>query len=124
MTAKTKPDPRFRFRILLGRSIAVGPGKADLLSAISETGSISAAGRSMGMSYKKAWYLIDTMNKCFNGPLVETSKGGKAHGGATLTPLGEDVLARYRAIEAKALAAVTDELAAFNNMLIDTPPED
>ncbi|KAF5881380.1 winged helix-turn-helix domain-containing protein [Rhizobium sp. PEPV16] len=124
MTNSAKPDPRFRFRILLGHSIAVGPGKADLLASIAETGSISAAGRSMGMSYKKAWYLIDTMNKCFKGPLVETSKGGKAHGGATLTPLGEEVLARYRAIEAKAYAAVTDELAAFNDMIVETPSRD
>lgn len=121
---KTKPDPRFRFRLLLGQSIAIGPGKADLLAAIAETGSISAAGRSMGMSYKKAWYLIDTMNKCFRTPLIETSKGGTAHGGATLTPLGRDVLRRYRAIEAKAYAAVTDELAAFDDMIVETPPQD
>lgn len=122
MTAKTKPDPRFRFRLLLGSSIALGPGKADLLAAIAETGSISAAGRLMGMSYKKAWYLIDTMNKCFKTPLIETSKGGTTHGGATLTPLGQEVLRRYRAIEAKAYAAVTDELAAFDDMIADTPP--
>jgi molybdate transport system regulatory protein len=64
------------------------------------------------------------MNKCFKGPLVETSKGGKAHGGATLTPLGEEVLARYRAIEGKVYAAVTDELAAFNDMINETPPRD
>ncbi|EKF61533.1 putative ModE family transcriptional regulator [Agrobacterium albertimagni AOL15] len=123
MTTKTKPHPRFRFRLLLGQSIAVGPGKADLLAAIAETGSISAAGRSMGMSYKKAWHLVDTMNKCFKTPLIETSKGGKGYGGATLTPLGQEVLSRYRAIEAKAFAAVTDELAAFDDMIVDTPPQ-
>lgn len=124
MTTRTKPNPRFRFRLLLGQSIAVGPGKADLLAAIAETGSISAAGRSMGMSYKKAWHLVDTMNKCFKTPLIETSKGGTAYGGATLTPLGQEALSRYRAIEAKAFAAVTDELAAFDDMIVDTPPED
>ena len=67
----TSPDfPRLRFRLALGRSIVVGPGKADLLAAIAATGSITAAGQSMGMSYKRAWYLLDTMNQCFKEPLV------------------------------------------------------
>lgn len=118
---KNSPPPRLRFRILLGRSVAIGPGKADLLAAISETGSISAAGRSMGMSYKKAWYLLDTMNQCFASPLVEAKKGGQSHGGAKLTPLGEDVLARYRTIEAKAVTAVRGELEAFNELIVETP---
>ena len=74
--------PQLRLRLVLGRSIAVGPGKADLLAAVAETGSISAAGRAMSMSYKRAWYLIDTMNRCFRAPLVEANKGGKGHGGA------------------------------------------
>jgi molybdate transport system regulatory protein len=115
--------PRLRFRLVLGRSIAIGPGKADLLAAVAETGSISAAGRSMGMSYKKAWYLLDTMNRCFREPLVVTTKGGRAHGGARLTPMGEEVLARYRAIEARAAATFDDELKAFAGLVVDEPPE-
>ena len=76
----------------------MGPGKADLLEAIAETGSISAAARQMRMSYRRAWILVDTMNTCFKKPLVDTSKGGADGGGARLTPLGTNVLARYRAL--------------------------
>jgi len=108
--------------LILGQSIAMGPGKADLLAAIAETGSISAAARSMSMSYKKAWYLIDTMNRCFKSPLVETSKGGRGHGGATLTPMGAEVLARYREIETRAAEAVAGDLAAFADLVVDEPP--
>jgi molybdate transport system regulatory protein len=118
------PDsPRLRFRLVLGRSIAVGPGKADLLAAVAETGSISAAGRAMGMSYKRAWYLIDTMNKCFREPLVQASKGGKGHGGARLTPMGTQVLDLYRSIETHAAAAVTGELKIFAGLVAEVPPE-
>ena len=112
--------PQLRFRLVIGPEVAVGPGKADLLAAIAETGSISAAGRSMGMSYKKAWYLLDTMNRCFRAPLVEASKGGRGHGGARLTPMGREVLSRYRAIEARASAAVEDELGAFADLVVPT----
>lgn len=121
--AKDSPPPRLRFRVLLGRSVAIGPGKADLLAAIAETGSISAAGRSMGMSYKKAWYLLDTMNQCFASPLVEANKGGRSHGGAKLTPLGENILARYRSIEAKAVKAVHNDLEAFNELIVEDLPK-
>jgi molybdate transport system regulatory protein len=85
-----------RLRILSGSSIAIGPGKADLLDAIAETGSISAAARRMGMSYRRAWLLVQTMNDCFKRPLVEAVKGGKEGGGARLTDLGDQVLTRYR----------------------------
>jgi molybdate transport system regulatory protein len=85
-------------RIGLGQNIAVGPGKADLLEGIRETGSIAAAGRRLGMSYKRAWLLIDTMNGCFSKPLVEAVKGGKAGGGAHLTRLGERPC-RYRRMQ-------------------------
>ncbi len=97
--------PRLRLRLLLGRSVAIGPGKADLLAALVETGSISAAARSMGMSYKKAWYLLDTMNRCFRAPLIKAEKGGRSRGGARLTPTGERALGLYRAIEDRAIAA-------------------
>ena len=76
-----KPEasgPVFRLRILLGRDIAIGPGKADLLEGIRDTGSIAAAGRRLGMSYKRAWLLVETMNRCFSRPMVEALKGGKA----------------------------------------------
>lgn len=111
--------PRLRFRLVLGPSIAMGPGKADLLAAVAETGSISAAGRSMGMSYKKAWYLLDTMNRCFREPLVVASKGGRARGGAQLTPMGEQVLALYRTIETRAAAAADAELRTFMSLVVD-----
>jgi molybdate transport system regulatory protein len=80
--------------------VAIGPGKADLLDAIAQTGSISAAARQMRMSYRRAWILVDTMNTCFKQPLVDTSKGGAEGGGARLTPMGRKVLTRYRALAA------------------------
>src|SRR5207248_1250734 len=86
-----------RIRILLGSSIAIGPGKAALLELIAETGSIAAAGRRMGMSYRRAWVLTKTMNACFRAPLVEAAKGGTGGGGAWLTAMGREVLALYRA---------------------------
>ncbi len=86
-------------RLLLGDEIAFGPGKADLLTAISELGSISAAGKRMGMSYRRAWLLVDTMNRCFKQPLVETAKGGSQGGGAQLTELGQKLLADYRELQ-------------------------
>jgi len=85
-----------RIRILLGSSIAIGPGKAALLEAIGETGSIAAAGRRMGMSYRRAWVLAKTMNACFREPLIEAAKGGIGGGGARLTAMGREVLALYR----------------------------
>ncbi len=73
-------EPKLRLRVVLGLAVAIGPGKADLLAGIAESGSIAAAGRRMGMSYKRAWTLIDEMNRCFATPLVECMRGG-AHGG-------------------------------------------
>jgi molybdate transport system regulatory protein len=102
-----------RLRVVLDRDIAVGPGKADLLEGIKVTGSIAAAGRRMGMSYKRAWYLMDSMNRCFRGPLVEAAKGGPSGGGARLTPLGEEVLARYRRMQARAAKTIAADLRAL-----------
>ncbi len=111
-TSKVRhPDrPGIRLRVVLGGDIAVGPGKADLLQAIAETGAIAAAGRRLGMSYKRAWLLVETMNGCFREPLVEAAKGGVGGGGATLTLLGEQVLAAYRRMEAKVVDATAAEL--------------
>jgi molybdate transport system regulatory protein len=108
-----------RLRIVLEPDIALGPGKADLLEGIKETGSIAGAGRAMGMSYKRAWYLVETMNRCFKHPLVEASKGGRAGGGARLTDLGQEVLARYRRMEALTVDAVEPEMAALRAFLVD-----
>ena len=88
-----------RLRLVIAPDIAIGPGKAALLEGIKETGSISAACRRMGMSYKRAWYLVETLNSHFDKPLIETVKGGRAGGGARLTALGEDVLQSFRGIE-------------------------
>lgn len=84
---------------------AIGPGKADLLEAIGRTGSISAAGREMRMSYRRAWVLVDQMNAAFVRPLVASKAGGSHGGGAELTRLGRDVLRRYRAMEKAAASA-------------------
>ncbi len=109
--------PRPRLRILLGSAIAMGPGKADLLQAIEDEGSITGAARRMGMSYRRAWLLIEVMNNSFRGPLVETARGGRRGGGARLTPLGGEVLERYREMEAKAAASVDADMAAFRKLL-------
>ena len=109
--------PVVRLRILLDRDIAIGPGKAELLEGIRMTGSIAAAARRMGMSYKRAWLLVETMNGCFSKPLVEAIKGGKTGGGARLTPLGEDVLARYRRMESATGRAVSHDLAALKRVM-------
>jgi molybdate transport system regulatory protein len=87
---------RTQVRVLLGADIALGPGKADLLEAIRDTGSISAAARRMGMSYRRAWLLADTMNRCFREPLIEAATGGRSGGGARLTRTGAQVLKQYR----------------------------
>lgn len=111
-----------RLRVLFGHAIAIGPGKAELLERIAETGSISAAARRMGMSYRRAWLLVETMNACFRAPLVETAKGGAGGGGATLTALGLEVLQRYRRMEQAAAAAAAEELRALTELLAATPP--
>ena len=111
------PDHMLHLRIDLAPGTQLGPGKAMLLEKISETGSIAAAGRSMGMSYKRAWYLVDTLNGYFHAPLVVSSKGGKAGGGATLTPLGAQVLALYRHMEDTAEVATHADLDALRSLV-------
>lgn len=106
-----------KIRILVGAVVAIGPGKADLLQAIGQDGSISAAARGMGMSYRRAWLLVEDMNKAFRGPVVQTLTGGDGGGGARLTDLGEEVVRRYRAIEARAARAVAADLRRFSRML-------
>lgn len=102
-----------RLRLVLRPSVAIGPGKADLLDGIRQTGSIAAAGRRMRMSYKRAWRLVEALNATFDRPLIETTTGGRAGGGAVLTALGEEVLARYRRMEALTEEAVAEEMDAL-----------
>jgi molybdate transport system regulatory protein len=108
---------QFRLRITKDRDIAVGPGKIDLLEAIAATGSISSAARRLAMSYRRAWLLVDTMNRCFKGPVVAAGAGGQRGGGAALTPLGAEVVRRYRHAEALAARAADAELAALARLL-------
>ncbi len=116
MTRKNTPPPTIpalRLRVVLAPEVFLGPGKADLLQGIAETGSISAAGRRLGMSYKRAWLLVETLNGYFHEPLVLAATGGKAGGGAQLTKLGADVLARYRAMATACEAACAADIAAL-----------
>ena len=105
-------------RVTLRKGVAFGPGKAQLLEGIRDTGSIAAAGRRMKMSYSRAWGLVEEMNAEFRAPLVASAKGGASHGGAVLTRLGRDVLARYRRMEASAARAVAADLAALRRSAV------
>ncbi|MEZ5939015.1 MAG: LysR family transcriptional regulator [Hyphomonadaceae bacterium] len=98
---------------------ALGPGKADLLERIDEAGSISGGARAMGMSYRRAWLLVEEMNAAFVTPLVEATTGGSGGGGATLTPLGRDMLARFRKLQAGLSAEAARHLAGFRKHLKD-----
>lgn len=113
-----------KIRLHCGTEIAMGPGKADLLEAIRQTGSISAAARSLGMSYRRAWLLVETMNRCFKEPLVSTLAGGRHGGGTRLTATGEQVLRRYRELCARALSAVQGGLDDLAGLLADPATPD
>ena len=104
---------RVRIHIYLGDGHSLGPGKIKLLEAVRELGSISAAARSMGMAYRHGWELIDDMNRCFRSPVVTGVSGGRAGGGATLTPFGEEVVRRFRSMEQLGRAAVAEDLDAL-----------
>ncbi|MCC0026070.1 MAG: LysR family transcriptional regulator [Zhengella sp.] len=118
--SESKTDaPRLRLRILFGDDAMLGPGKADLLERIRQTGSIAAAGRTMGMSYKRAWSLVEEMNRFFRDPLVSSARGGASGGGASLTQAGEQVLSLYRAIEDETAAANAGRIVALQSMLAD-----
>ena len=112
------PTPEgLRIRVVFPGGRHFGPGRADLLDLIRETGSIAAAGRRMGMSYRRAWSLVESMNVDFAEPLVESARGGAAGGGARLTPAGEAVLAAYRALQERAGKAVAEEIAVMSDLL-------
>lgn len=120
---KASPEPGLtHLRVTLSDTAYVGPGRADLLELIGETGSISAAGKRMGMSYKRAWGLVQALNDGFGTPLVETSRGGAEQGGTVLTPLGRDVLACYRTMQAKTRQAIADDVSALVALIGDRRP--
>ena len=110
---------RVGIRIEIGAVVRLGPGKVRLLELIAERGSISAAGRAMEMSYRRAWLLIDTLNKAFRQPVVATQPGGRADQRAAITPFGHEVIRRYRAMEAAAREAMEEHLAALEADLRD-----
>lgn len=105
--------PGLTLRILGEGEPAMGPGKAALIEQIAATGSISAAARAMGMSYRRAWQLVDALNTSFAEPVVITATGGKRGGGATVTEFGRELAARYHAMESKASAAIERDLGQF-----------
>lgn len=117
---QVSPRLKLNLRLLHGDVIAMGPGKADLLESIAKTGSISQAGREMDMSYRRAWVLVDEMNRCFRKPLVITSKGGAVGGGARLSDLGEQVLDQYRKMTSAAGAAALAFVDGFEGLMADT----
>lgn len=108
-----------RPRIQIGHKLAIGPGKIDLLHCVAQTRSISGAARALGIPYKKAWLLIESLNEGFGRPVVTTNTGGKGGGGALLTPLGLLLLERYQALEERINRAAEQELAALC-CLLDT----
>jgi len=111
------PSNVIRLRVPIGEKIAIGPGKAALLDAISETGSISAAGRKLNMSYRKAWMVVKDMNRFFKEPVVDASKGGASGGGARLTEMGKQVLKKYRQLETIAWESITEGIVDFERLL-------
>ncbi|MBS0564963.1 MAG: LysR family transcriptional regulator [Proteobacteria bacterium] len=110
------PVPALRLRLTFADGTWIGPGKADLLEGIAETGSIAAAGRRMKMSYKRAWGLAEVLNGMFGEPLIQSSRGGAAHGGASLTECGAEVLRLYRAMLANCQRAAAAEIAALDRL--------
>lgn len=112
---------KIQARLMLDDEIAFGPGKADLLIAIQSTGSISAAGKILGMSYRRAWLLVDAMNRCFQQPLVETATGGTQGGGTRLTPLGLNVIERYQQMQSDIRALGEKHFPEFKPLLRKKP---
>jgi molybdate transport system regulatory protein len=120
------PDPsptRLSLRLVFGEDAMLGPGKAELLERIRDTGSISAAGRQMKMSYKRAWMLVEAMNAIFREPLVDSTRGGPNGGGARLTPAGVTVLEQYRSLETTVLQAGAGQISRLRGMLGDIPDQ-
>lgn len=123
-TTRTAPGASIiRPRLYLGPDLMLGPGKIALLKAVQDTGSISAAARQLGMSYKRAWYLLNTLTQGFRRPVLEVARGGRRGGGARLTALGEALLTHYARIEAACAAAAAPHLAALAVLQAADPTE-
>ena len=108
--------PRYKgltLRVLGKGAPAMGPGKAELIERIAQTGSISAAARAMGMSYRRAWQLVEALNRAYREPVIDTAVGGRRGGGARVTAFGRRLVARFRAMENKASAAIAADLRRF-----------
>lgn len=112
-----KTRVQFRLRLYRDDRIALGPGKVDLLEAIGQAGSISAAARQLGMSYRRAWLLVNDMNEAFGSPAVHTATGGARGGGTALTPVGQRLIELYRTIESASRAASAEHIAALTRLL-------
>ncbi len=112
-----RPFPRLRIMVRPG--LVLGPGKVELLEAIDRTGSISAAGREMGMSYRRAWLLVSALNEMFGRTLVTTSPGGAGGGGAEVTDFGRAVAEAYRRADERSNAAIREEFARIGHIMTD-----
>ncbi len=117
MGARRTSAARITLRVFAGDVRAMGPGKAELVERIGATGSISAAARDMGMSYRRAWQLVEAVNASFRSPVVVTSVGGAKGGGAAVTPYGRRLVRSFRALERKAASAIARDLATFRREL-------
>jgi molybdate transport system regulatory protein len=120
-TSASVQHPVLTIRVDFAAFGYLGPGKIALMELISRHGSISAAGKEMGMSYRRAWLLVDEINHIFREPLVETQMGGSGGGGARLTRLGREVVGRYRAIEGAAATAAAADVRALKAALPERP---
>ncbi len=116
-STRREPDVRFRMRVVQDGTIALGPGKVSLLEAVRDHGSISAAARSLNMSYRRAWLLMDELNRALESPATVSEHGGQSGGGSTLTPVGEEIIRLYRGIEARAAAACAPEIEALTKLV-------
>ena len=112
---------KLKLQLYCGEEIAMGPGKAELLEAIAGTGSISAAARAMGLSYRRAWMMVDVMNRCFNEKLVDTTPGGGQKSGAQVSDAGARALAAYRDLQGRVIGALPSGGDALEAMLRDEP---
>lgn len=111
-------DVELVLRLKCAEGIVLGPGRAELLERIDRLGSISAAARDMGMSYRHAWKLLDLMNRLFHEPVIQASHGGRQRGQAVLTPVGRNVLDGYRQMTRKAKTAVRSEVASVRRLIV------
>lgn len=116
-SARPVPKARFRLRVTSGDEIAIGPGKISLLEAIGETGSLTAAARSIEMSYRRAWLLLDQLNRSLKRPAVTSAKGGEHGGGSELTDVGRKLIELYRGIEATAGRVCAEEIRQVIGLL-------